>query len=141
MNFVRSFVYRQIVNMIGDYSTGLYVMGKKHSNFPNTLIRCYYHIHHMLACETQPHCETARLTTYNYHLSSSLGMGIYEGCFIFDFASLPLEVTRAISLPHARKWPENINQSSYGKNPPCSHPNAKQNETLDYTITSHPVLQ
>ena len=30
------------------------------------------------------------------HLSWNLGVGISEGCFIFDFASLPLEVARPI---------------------------------------------
>ena len=29
-------------------------------------------------------------------LNSNLGMGISEGCFIFDFASLPLEVAWTI---------------------------------------------
>jgi len=36
------------------------------------------------------------LDTYPYHMSSNLGMSISEGCFIFDFASLPLEVARPI---------------------------------------------
>ena len=27
---------------------------------------------------------------------SNLSMGIFEGCFIFDFASLPLEVAKSI---------------------------------------------
>ena len=31
-------------------------------------------------------------STDHYHLSSNLGVGISEGCFIFDFASLPSEV-------------------------------------------------
>ena len=31
-------------------------------------------------------------TTDHYHLCSNLGVGISEGCFIFVFASLPLEV-------------------------------------------------
>ena len=35
-------------------------------------------------------------TTDSYHLSSNLGVSIYEGCFIFDFVSLPLAVTRPI---------------------------------------------
>ena len=35
-------------------------------------------------------------TTYHYHPSSNLGVGISEGCFIFDFASLHLEVARPI---------------------------------------------
>ena len=34
--------------------------------------------------------------TDHYYLSSNLDVGIYEGCFIFDFASLPLEVDRPI---------------------------------------------
>ena len=38
----------------------------------------------------------ARWTTNHYHLSSNLGRGIFQGCFIFDFASLPLEVARPI---------------------------------------------
>ena len=35
-------------------------------------------------------------TTDHYHPYSNLGVGISEGCFIFDFASLPLEVARPI---------------------------------------------
>ena len=31
-------------------------------------------------------------TTYHYHPCSNLGVSISEGCFIFDFASLPLEL-------------------------------------------------
>jgi len=34
--------------------------------------------------------------TDHYHTCSNLGVGISEGCFIFDFASLPLEVARPI---------------------------------------------
>ena len=34
--------------------------------------------------------------TDQYHLSSNLGVGITEGCFIFDFASLPSYVARPI---------------------------------------------
>ena len=34
--------------------------------------------------------------TDHYHFSSNLGVGISEGCFIFDFASLHLEVARPI---------------------------------------------
>ena len=30
----------------------------------------------------------------HYHLCSNLGVGIWEGCFIFDFASLPMKVAR-----------------------------------------------
>ena len=40
----------------------------------------------------------ARWTTYHYHLSSDLGVGISEGCFIFDFASVPLDFARPIYL-------------------------------------------
>jgi len=35
-------------------------------------------------------------TTDYYHPCSNLGVGISEGCFIFDFASLRLEVVRPI---------------------------------------------
>ena len=35
-------------------------------------------------------------TTDHYHPCSNLGVGISEGCFIFDYASLPLEVARPI---------------------------------------------
>ena len=35
-------------------------------------------------------------TTDHYHPCSNLSMGISEGCFIFDFASLPLEVAQPI---------------------------------------------
>ena len=37
--------------------------------------------------------------TDHYHLSSNLSVGIFEGCFIFDFASLPLEVTQ-VAIKH-----------------------------------------
>jgi len=35
-------------------------------------------------------------TTDHYHLCSNLGVAISEGCFIFDFDSLPLEVTQPV---------------------------------------------
>ena len=35
-------------------------------------------------------------TTDHYYPCSNLDVGISEGCFIFDFASLPLKVTRPI---------------------------------------------
>jgi len=35
-------------------------------------------------------------TTDHYHPCSNLGVGTSEGCFIFDFASLPLGVARSI---------------------------------------------
>ena len=38
----------------------------------------------------------ARWTTNHNHLSSNLSVDISEGCFIFDFASLPLEIARPI---------------------------------------------
>ena len=34
--------------------------------------------------------------TDHYHPGLNLGLGISEGCFIFDFASFPLEVTQPI---------------------------------------------
>ena len=34
--------------------------------------------------------------TNHYHRCSNLGVGISEGCFVFDFASLQLEVVRSI---------------------------------------------
>jgi len=40
--------------------------------------------------------KIAHWITDHYHLSLNLTMGISEGCFIFDFASLPLEVTQPI---------------------------------------------
>ena len=38
----------------------------------------------------------ARQTTDHYHPCSNLGVHLSEGCFIFDFVSLPLEVARPI---------------------------------------------
>ena len=35
-------------------------------------------------------------TTDHYHPCSNLGVGISEGCFIFDFSSLPSDVARPI---------------------------------------------
>jgi len=32
----------------------------------------------------------------HYHLSSNHGVGVSEVCFVFDFASLPVEVARPI---------------------------------------------
>ena len=46
---------------------------------------------------------TGSVTTNHYHLSSTLGVGIPEQRFIFDFAPLPLEVTRPINLPCTQK--------------------------------------
>ena len=61
----------------------------------------------LVTCHTNPKLDMlslpgyiyqllARWTTEHYYLSSNLGMGISEGCFIFYFASLPLEVAWAI---------------------------------------------
>jgi len=36
---------------------------------------------------------------------SNLGVGIPEGCFILDFASITLEVPGPFTLPWAQKWP------------------------------------
>ena len=38
----------------------------------------------------------ARWITVHYHLSSNLGVGISEGCFSFDIASLLLALVRPI---------------------------------------------
>ena len=35
-------------------------------------------------------------TTNHYHPCSNLSVGIFEGCFVFDFVSLPSEVARPI---------------------------------------------
>jgi len=35
----------------------------------------------------------ARWTIVHYYPSSNLGVVVFEGCFIFDFASLPLVVS------------------------------------------------
>ena len=48
-----------------------------------------------------PVCQPVKCS----YLSLNLSVGIYEGCFIFDLASLTLEVTRFINLPYAQKWP------------------------------------
>ena len=42
------------------------------------------------------------ITDYS-HPCSNPGVGISEGCFIFDFASLHLEVARLFSLSSAQK--------------------------------------
>ena len=61
--------------------------------------------HHTHACTHFSHTWThvrfrglavACWTTYQYHPCSNLGVDISEGCFIFDFASLPLDVARPI---------------------------------------------
>ena len=57
-------------------------------------------------------------TTDHYHPCSNLGVGTSEGCFIFDFAPLPLEVARPICLPCAqtgRKRSIIINMMSFYK--------------------------
>jgi len=40
--------------------------------------------------------EVACWTTDHYHPCLNPGVGIFEGCFNIDFASLPLEVVRPI---------------------------------------------
>ena len=35
-------------------------------------------------------------TTDHYHPCLNLGVGVSEGCFVFDFTSLPLEVAQPI---------------------------------------------
>ena len=35
-------------------------------------------------------------TTDPYHPCSNLGVGVSDGCFVFDFAALPSEVARPI---------------------------------------------
>jgi len=42
-------------------------------------------------------------TTNHYHPCANLGVGISEGCFIFDFASLPLEIARPHLAYHVHK--------------------------------------
>ena len=55
----------------------------------------------------------AFLITDHYHPCLNLGMGISEGCFVFGFASLPLEVTRPMWTVVAVK-----HQSSSSSNMP-----------------------
>jgi len=43
-----------------------------------------------------PRTSLVARTTDHYHLSSNLAVGISEGCFIIDFASIALEVARPI---------------------------------------------
>ena len=40
--------------------------------------------------------------TDHYHMSSNIGVGISEGCFSFDFASLALAVKNHSSINHTR---------------------------------------
>ena len=47
-------------------------------------------------CSSDNCLAVACWTTDHYHPCSNLGVGISEGCFVFDFASLPLEVARPI---------------------------------------------
>jgi len=51
----------------------------------------------------------ARWTAYHYHLSSNLVVGISEGCFVFEYASLPLQAHLAYQLGGFRltKWVTN----------------------------------
>ena len=39
----------------------------------------------------------------HYDLSLNLGMGISDGCFIFDFASLALEVAQPFKAYHVHQ--------------------------------------
>ena len=57
----------------------------------------------------------ARWITDHYHPCSNLSVGISEGCFVFNFALLPLEVARPI-LPTMRTKVDVIH-------PPSSSPN------------------
>ena len=67
---------------------------------PRRLLAVVFHLSHLIKINTLILSSVvqlvARQTTDHYHLSSNLGVGISEGCFIFDFASLPLEVARPI---------------------------------------------
>jgi len=49
----------------------------------------------------------------HYHPCSNLGVGISEGCFILDFASLPLEVVRPIYPTICAKVAAKHRSSSY----------------------------
>ncbi|KAK2143518.1 hypothetical protein LSH36_834g00067 [Paralvinella palmiformis] len=49
-------------------------------------------------------------TTDHYHLCSIRGLGISEGCFIFDFASLPLEKPKKAGKSSTKKSKRNIRQ-------------------------------
>ena len=53
-----------------------------------------------LSCSNDGKClhglTVACCTTDHYHPCSNLGVGLSEGCFIFDFDSLPLEVAQPI---------------------------------------------
>ena len=54
-------------------------------------------------------------TTCHYHPCSNLGVGIYEGCFIFTFASLPLDVARPIQPTMYTKVAVKHQSSSYNQ--------------------------
>jgi len=62
------------------------------------------HNHHSIQCQLKLFISTfgglrglvVACWTDHYHPCSNLGVGISEGCFIFDFASLLLEITRPI---------------------------------------------
>jgi len=56
----------------------------------------YLQSHPSLICGPLHCLAVACWITDHHHPCLKLGMGISEGCFIFDFTSLPLEVARPI---------------------------------------------
>ena len=54
----------------------------------------YIYVHHNMGRLRD--LAVACWTTDHYYPGLNLGVGISEGCFIFDFASLALEVARPI---------------------------------------------
>ena len=68
-----------------------------HTEFQITLGRNYFGRLSSLA--------VACWITGQYHPCSNLGVGKSEGCFVFDFASLPLEVARPVWPTLCKKWP------------------------------------
>ena len=52
--------------------------------------------YHLIDFERLQGLAVACWTTDHYYPCSNPGVGISKGCFIFDFALLPLEVARPI---------------------------------------------
>ena len=83
----------------------------EHEETDSRLILCFIHVHMKMIVVSVRDTDVLLLliaggrlrglavacwTTDHYHPCSNPGVGISEGCFVFHFVSLPLEVGRPI---------------------------------------------
>jgi len=84
---VKDYVILNMINSVAEISKILFAVSRVLKDHSKSSIRIYGWL-----CGPAVACWI----TDHYHPCSNLGMGISEGCFILDFASLPLEVSRPI---------------------------------------------